>query len=333
MKFLVVNSKEQYAGKLNLFKEHCDAAGLTVDLWDAETKDGVLDHARASGYSALLHRNEHGRLFADGSYKWVKEAVATGIPVLSLDFGYLDHYKTFMFDYYRRQDLSSGIHDEWETLPDKVDWRVAPRYIRDFRANVLERVAKADNNRYAGKVGIWMQWNTDLIRPELGKLKQWEWVNLVCKKVADLGLEPIVKMGIVDHSEIYSQTVPKIDPWVTLVCDRESVHKSNKRAILDKQANWRMVAGCSYHIILCSSVSHVMALTDKPVIATGQSWFNALGVFQEPVEWKSPLVRPEVDLVARSKWINWWLKHQCEFKDSPKRLLEIYELAKLHFNS
>jgi hypothetical protein len=333
MKFLVVNSKEPYVGKLNILREQCSTSGLVLDLWDAEDKSGLLDYAVSKGYSALIHRNEHGRLFADGSLGWIKQSVNSGLPVLSLDFGYLDHYKTFMFDYYRKPDLSSGIHDEWANIPDKVDWRAAPKYVRQFRESILEKVARADNSKYAGKVGVWMQWNTNLLRPELGTLKQWKWVNLVCKKVFDLGLEPIVKMGIVDHSEIYRDTTPKIDPRISLVCDKQNVSKSNQRADFDGQANWKMVAGCSYHIILCSSVSHIMALTDKPVIATGQSWFNALGVFQEPVEWDSPLVKPEVNFSSRAKWINWWLKRQCQWGDSANKLIEVYELAKLHLNS
>jgi hypothetical protein len=236
-----------------------------------------------------------------------------------------------MFDYYRRPDLSSGIHDEWATLSDVVDWTAAPKSVQRFREGVLEKVKTADSKKYAGTVGVWMQWNTDLLRPELGRMKQWQWLNLVCRKLGDLGLYATVKMGLVDHTEVYRDTTPNVEPWIDLVCDRASVAKSNERAIYDKQANWRMVAGCDYHVILCSSVSHIMVLTDKPVIAMGQSWFNALGVFQEPVEWVSDLTKPVVDLSARAKWLNWWLRHQCAWEDSAKKLTEVYELAKLHF--
>ncbi len=332
MKLLIVNSKEQYTGKLAILREKCQAAGITMDLWDAEDKTGVVEHALTNGYSAMLHRNEHGRLFADGSYSWVREATQSGMPVLSADFGYLNHYKTFMFDYYRRFDLSSGIHEDWAQLPDTIEWSKAQRYMRKFRVDVFERIACADGSRYAGKVGVWMQWNTKLLRPELGQMQQWEWINLVCGKIAALGLEPVVKMSIVDHSEIYKQTVPKIEPWIRLVCDKPKVKASNDRALHDPKANWNMLAGCSYHVILCSSVSHLMVLTGRPVIATGQSWFNALNVFQEPVEWQSPLIRPTVNHAARAKWINWWMQRQSPWDEAPQRLVEVLELAKRHFS-
>lgn len=332
MKFLVVNSKENYAGKLKILTEECAKKKLALDLWDKDEKTGVVNYAKEAGYAAIIHRNEHGRLFADGSYSWVKESVTSGFPVISVDFGYLDHYKTFMFDYYRNPDLSSGIHDEWDKIPDKIEWKKTPRYIKNFRSEIFEKIAKADNSQYAGKVGVWMQWNANLLRPELGGLKQWEWINKVCQKIVDVGFEPIVKMNLVDHSEIYKQTIPYVAPWIKLICDKPKVAESNQRAWYDKNANWKMLAGCSYHIIMCSSVSHSMVLAQKPVIATGQSWFNALNVFAEPVEWNSPFVKPSINHSARNKWINWWLSRQCKFEDSAETLLRVFNLATKHFN-
>jgi len=331
MKFLFVNSKETYRGKIQKARDACAAGGVHADLWSEESKDGIVDYAISNGYSALIHRNEHGRLFADGSLPWAREAVGKGLPVLSMDFGYFDHYKTVAFDFYRR-DLSSGIHEQWAGLPTAVHWDKAPRYVRKFRAACLEKIARADGSAYAGKVGVWMQWNTNLLRPELeAPMQQWEWINRVCGKISVLGLDPVVKMGIVDHSEIYKRTVPKIEAGIKLVSDKAKIATSNPRAAYDPHANWRMLAGCSYHVILCSSVSHLMVLTDRPVIATGQSWFNALRVFDEYVEWNSPLVRPAVNHEARSKWVNWWLQKQAPWAEAPKRLLETLEAAKSYF--
>lgn len=337
MKFLIVNSKENYTSKLQKVREACAAGGVHVDLWDAESKEGIVDRARSEGYAALLHRNEHGKLFADGSFDWVREAVSKGLPVISTDFGYFDHYKTCSFDFYRRSDLSSGILDEWATLPDKVDWSAVPSYVRKHRASCLERIARADGSAYAGKVGIWMQWGTELLRKELRiedkAMEQWEWINRLCRKVADMGLQPVVKMNIVDHSDIYQRTVPKVDSWIPLVCDRPKIAGSNDRAHYDPEANWKLLAGCSYHIILCSSVSHLMVYADRPVIATGQSWFTSLGVFQEPVGWDTPLARPSVNHAARARWANWWIGCQGKWVDAPKRLLSCYEKARNHFSS
>ena len=60
-------------------------------------------------------------------------------------------------------------------------------------------------------------------------------------------------------------------------------------------------------------------LSNKPVIATGRSWFNGLNIFHEPKDWDnlSAMVNdPKVyrmgptQLIMRKKWINWWVKHQ-----------------------
>lgn len=333
MKILLVNSRQNYKGKVDLLRAACAAKGLPIDLWDAEDKTGCVDKALREGYDAMLHRNEHGRLFGDGSLGWIREAMARGMPVLSTDFGYLDHYKTCMFDFYR-EDLSSGIHEVWKDLPAEVDWKAAPRHVRKFRQRMLEKIALADGSRYVGKVCIWMQWTTDLLRPELcdgGKRAhpaQWAWINRIASKIAALGLEPVVKLALVDHSAIHAQTVPKIEPWIRLVCDRPAVARSNPRVQLDREANWRLLAGCSYHVLLCSSVSHLMVLAQRPVIATGASWFNALGVFQEPVEWHSPMVRPEVNHAARAKWVNWWLQTQAPWADAPDLLRAVFQRAR-----
>jgi hypothetical protein len=331
MKFLIINSREQYANKLEILKNTCNNAGIVVDLWSSEDTSNVVEYAISNNYSALIHRNEHGRLFADGSLQWVKESVNKDLPVLSVDFGYFDHYKTFMFDFYRKHDLSSSIHEMWSDLPEKVNWSKAPKYIRKYRSKVFDKIAQADGSLYFGKVGVWMQWNTNLLRPELGNWPQWKWINNVCSNIRDLGLSPVVKMNIVNHSEIYQHTVPNIESWIPLVCDNANVSASNKCAYFDKEANWRMIAGCSYHVILCSSVSHLMVLTNRPVIATGQSWFNALNIFQEYVDWNSPLIKPKVNNNTRSKWINWWLDRQCLMDDSPAKLLQVYEAASAYF--
>lgn len=341
MRILIVNSKQTYATKIAKLRENCAAKGLQLDLWEHEDKTSVVAHALTEGYDMLLHRNEHGRLFADrdvpnlqyGVFGWINEALAKGLPVLSTDFGYLDHYKTVSFDFYRH-DLSSGIHDLWASLPEEVNWRKAPRYIRDYRSSVLEKIALADGSSYAGKVCVWMQWGAVLLRPELQTqttlMPQYEWVNRVCAKIQSLGLEPVVKMGIVNHSDIHERTVPYIDRGIKLVTDKRGVAENNPRALLDPEANARLLAGCSYHVLLCSSVSHLMVLAQRPVIATGGSWFNRLGVFQEPTDWQPPFIRPKVDPIARAKWINWWLQNQCLWENAAETLLHVAAQAQAY---
>ena len=333
MKILLINQDgkkgEVYRGKVNVLLEHLGRGEFPIDLC-GDNSEEVVDRAIADGYTALMHRNEHGRLFADGSLKWIRKAISKGVPVLSFDFGYLDHYRTFMFDFYL-QDLSSSIRHDWDRLPSEMDWKAAPEYVRKYRAKVFERVATADGSEFHGCVGVWMQWNADLLRRELrieGRREQWEWVNQVCRKIRNLGFKPVVKLNIVNHSEVYNGTVPKIDPGTWLVSDKQKVVDSNHgRVAYDREVNWKMLAGCAYHVFMSSSVSHLMSLTGKPTIATGESWFNNLGIFEEPRGWMEPFTKPAPNKLTTSKWLNWWLQRQCEWKDSARVLTEVHGKA------
>lgn len=331
MKLLVLSSRESYQGKLNIFTEHCRLAGFTVDLID-ECPEEPVEFVTKNGYDAFVHRNEHGRLFADGSLKMIQELVKAKFPVLSLDFGYLVHYKTFMLDYYR-SDLSSSILNDWAEQPAKVDWNKAPEYVQEFRQEVFQKVARADNSKYSNRVAIWMQWNAKLLRPEVGQMQQASWVNKVAKELKQIGKDVVIKHNAVTHSELYEGTVPYINPDLPIICDREKLRERSPRMIFDKYANWNLIAGCDYHVILCSSVSHLMALTKKPVIAMGQSWFNSLGVFQEEPCWPTDWTRPKVNNGNRERWLNWWLGRQCLMEDVAKLVPAVVGKAKEYFNS
>ena len=338
MKILLINPKgkkgEVYRGKVDLLLEKLRKTSFPIDLHDEEISARDVDGLVSKGYTAFLHRNEHGRLFADGSLKWIRRAIELRFPVLSFDFGYLDHYNAFMFDYYL-EDLSSSIKQEWGTIPTKLNWDKAPKYIRKYRNKILEKVATTDGSEFHGCVGIWMQWNADLLRDSLfidGENRQWEWVNLVCRKVRDLGLKPVVKMNIVNHSEVYEGTVPKIDSSIPLFSERQKiVDHNNGRVKLDKEINWKMTSGCSYHVFMSSSVSHILALTDRSVIAMGESWFNDLCIFEEPNSWNTPLQKPIVNKDARTRWFNWWLSRQCEFDDSASVLSVVHDKASKYY--
>jgi len=334
MKILLINPSNKkgdvYRGKCQLLVDTLHKTDFPIDFHEGEVSPDDVDRFITDGYTALMHRNEHGRLFADSSLKWIRRALEKRLPVLSFDFGYIDHYNTFMFDFYL-EDLRSSIVIDWKSVSSEIKWDKSQKYAKKYRNKILEKVATNDGSEFHGCVGIWMQWNADLLRDELfidGRNNQWEWVNLVSKKIRDLGFKPVVKMNIVDHSEIYNETVPKIDPGIPLISERTKIVDSNKgRVYFDKEVNWKMTAGCAYHVFMSSSVSHILALTNKPVIAMGESWFNGLGIFEEPRSWSEPLIKPIVNMDARRKWLNWWLERQCQHVDSASVLSMVHDKA------
>lgn len=46
----------------------------------------------------------------------------------------------------------------------------------------------------------------------------------------------------------------------------------------------------------------------------GQSWFNALDVFKEPLSLTAELKKPRVNKAAQEKWMSWWLQRQRPFE-------------------
>lgn len=333
MKLLILSLKENYTGKLAIFAEACKKHKITVEVIEKLPED-IVSYVKENRFDAVIHRNEHGRLFADGALQAMYSLLKAKIPALSIDFGYFAHYKTFMLDFYVKTDdgLKSSIYNEWSAIPEKVVWSKAPGYIQEYRNEVFQRISRADNTKYSNQVAIWMQWNAKLLRPEIGTMSQVTWLNKVIKLVKDQGKVPVVKHNSVIHSELYEHTVPKIDKDVVVLCDREKLREKSPRLVFDKYANWNLVAGCDYHIAICSSVTNILSLAKKPVIAMGQSWFNALGVFEEPVNFPEKLVKPVVNNSKREKWMNWWLSRQAQFDDIPALLTTIVEKANLVYN-
>lgn len=333
MKILILSPKEIYKGKLKLFAESCKTFGYETVTLETIPED-VVAYVLKGKFDAVIHRNEHGRLFADKCLNAMYALVKAKIPALSLDLGYFSHYKSFMLDFYVEtpDGLRSSIYNDWNDLPERVDWKSAPAYIQDYRNEVFKNIARADNTKHAGKVAIWMQWTTDLLRPELGKMHQSTWVNQLIEKLKAQGKVPVLKHNPVIAKGLYDHTVPLISQDTTIFCDREKQVETCPRLVYDKHANWNLVAGCDYHIVLCSSVTNILCLAKKPVIAMGQSWFNALGIFEEPIVFPDRLQKPLIDNAKREKWMNWWLSRQAQFDDIPLLLKPLVEKAQRVYN-
>jgi len=71
-------------------------------------------------------------------------------------------------------------------------------------------------------------------------------------------------------------------------------------------------------VIITSTVSNEAVLRGLPVVSCGRAWHSGLGVFAEAKDWPDLAVTPQVDAVARGRWINWWIRRSC----SPERTAE-----------
>lgn len=344
MKGLFFNKADLYEGKI---RKIIDAANngkkLRLDCLnrDSSSPEKIKEFLTRKKYDFIIHRNEHGNLFKGENIKSISNiARESGVPFLSFDFGYFNHYKAYMFDFYV-DDLKSSIILDWENLSEEVNWSSAPAYIQDYRRNSIEETQKMvgasiQNISLSDTVVIWMQWNTDLLRNELfvdgKKTPQFDWLNRLCDKVRALGLNPIIKMGMVDHPEVSKQTVPFVEEKNIMITDKENVAQSNPRAIFDKDANHKLIANAKYHILLCSSVSNEIVLNEKPIIATGRSWFNGLDIFHEPKSWDEDFSAPQINFSARNKWINWWLSRQVKLQDTDQRIIDLVNQAKSYLS-
>lgn len=344
MRGLFFNKADLYESKIRKIIDNANRGNkLRLDCLnrDSSSPEKVKEFLDKGRYDFVIHRNEHGTLFKGENIRSIdKLAKQSGVPFLSFDFGYFSHFQSYMFDFYI-EDLKSSINLEWGDLSSKVNWSAAPQYIQDYRRLSIENTSKfigekINNVDLSKCVAIWMQWNTDLLRSEMfvnGKrLSQAEWLNKICDKVRALGFIPIIKMGMVDHYEIFKQTIPFVEESNILITDKENVQKSNPRAILDKDANHKLIANAKYHILLCSSASNEIVLNDKPIITTGRSWFNGLDIFHEPKSWEENFLEPNINSAARNKWCNWWISRQVKLQDTDQKIIDVYHLAKKHLN-
>lgn len=344
MRGLFFNKADLYEGKIRKIMDHANKGNkLRLDCLnkDSSSPEKIKEFLDRKRYDFIIHRNEHGVLFKGENVKSIARiAKDSNVPFLSFDFGYFNHYQSYMFDFYT-ENLNSSIVLDWDLLSDDVDWDKAPKYIKEYRNLSIEEVNKMKGEKIkdidlSNVVAIWMQWNTDLLRNEMfvnsKKIPQYEWLNKACEKVRSLGMIPIIKMGMVDHSEISVQTIPFVEDQNILVTNKENIAKSNPRAILDKDVNHKLIANAKYHIILCSSVSNEIVLNEKPVIATGRSWFNGLDIFHEPKSWEDSFDKPEINFAARNKWINWWLSRQVKLQDTDQKIIDIVNQAKQYIS-
>lgn len=301
------------------------------------TIDRTIEALRTKQFDVhcVARRDEHGKLWGRQE-EWMKMIAAChemGIKTLNYDFGYFDHYNTFMVDTYD-SNANSSIKLDWPNVSDELDWNQTPEYIQKYRNRFFKLLNRAKNekpilNLKSGEyVVIWPQYSMDLVRPEFreGLNKQTEvtdWVNKICDMVKKQGLTPVVKGG------------PAMEHWGRLnihqVKDAPVFTHTEKQlgelpsAMYQKDINYKLIAHAKYHVVSCSSVTNELVLADAPVIATGESWFTGLDIFNEPKSWDNLLDNPlYINHANRRKWTNWWLSRQVLKDDACNKFVEIY---------
>jgi hypothetical protein len=256
------------------------------------------------------------------------------------DFGYFDHYNNYMVDIYDKNG-KSGIVQDWPTVSETLDWSLAQEHVGEYRKDFLDRLEKAKKSApieglESGKyVVIWQQSTLKLLRPEFSDILTPEgtaievanWINKISKIILDNGLIPVVKAEPnIAHWRTLDVNKVKHCPVYVDLKSHLSLGPSAKR---EKDVNPRLIAHAKYHITCCSSVTNELVMANVPVITMGKSWFNGLGVFNEPNSWDDLLKNAtEVNQINRNKWINWWISRQSHVDKVTRKISDVYEKYK-----
>lgn len=335
LKCLIWNAvQEPYQGKIDVMLEQAKFhPNLILTQHPSKNLDDLISDVSGENfdYQIIMHRNEHGLLHL--TKKWlelIKLAQSKGVFIMSFDFGYFEHYKNFMFDFYR-SDGSSSIYNEWQNISEDLDWNKIQPSIQEARNAILRKnsVYKKQSPISGLKSGeyvvIWTQWTTDLIRHcfyENGEaIKIDKWTEFAAQKILEAGLTPVVKLSPVKSLNPFLEIQKKYKTFL----GRENHKVDLPDAIYEKDVNARLIAHAHSHIINCSSVSNELVLTNSKVTAMGRSWFDNLGIFYEPKTWGELMGYKRPSQANINKWINWWNGRQFLMEHSCQNLINFYD--------
>lgn len=284
---------------------------------------------------ALVRREEHGRLWSE-MHNWreiVEFCYSKNILPMSYDFGYFDHYQTYMVDVYNN-DGTSNITTDWNNLSDTVNWDEFPEYIKTYRNKFLKKINKykklkpisgLEEQKY---VVIWPQGFLHLLKPQFKNEKSTDetqvsdWINKLCEIVLDNGLIPVVKGNAGTWKRMKLENIK----YATVYASFLHQLKNFPTAKYEEDINHKLISHAKYHITACSSVTNEIILADAPVITMGKSWFTGLDIFNEPTSWDNLIDNPMyINQKNRNKWINWWITRQVPKEDVTCKFKEIYD--------
>ncbi len=297
-----------------------------------EFKD-LFNFLKTNNAYAVIHRNEHGVMWC--TKEWISltnKCIENGIPVLSFDFGYFNHYKSFMVDYYYKNCISS-IYYKWNLIEPTFKWDSMPDYIKTYKKKVLDKVNFYKNEtsplNLQNIVVIWGQWTTELIKYHFYEnekhINMDTWMLKLIDIIKDKGFTPVIKMSPVKSLKWYKEIQHRVPTFVGTKEHQQELPGT----IYEEDINYKLIAHAKYHIINCSSVSNELVLSDSKVIAMGRSWFDNLNVFYEPKNWDNILNYQQPSPENINKWLNWWRYSQCTMDDLPSKLIQLRESIKL----
>lgn len=256
-----------------------------------------------------LRWDEHMQLFVTPALREeVRWCYANSVVPVSIDFQYFGdrHWAGLMIDRYL-PDARSSIYDEFNLMPSVVNWKQASPKLVCWYERYQHDLAVAKPFLEKPYAVVWTQFNNALAREQFKTegSSMITWAQRCINAINDAGMTAVLKLSPVSRDKEIS--------WSgnVVTTDKMSDNKS-------------VIRGASYHIIACTSASNELVIADAAVHATGRSWFNKLGVFNEPVAWdelgKQP---PRIDSVNRARWTNWWLSRQCDMSDVAIRVRQV----------
>ncbi len=344
----VYNHHPLYQTKINTFIEQTPAASNvffeqlpnpilhTPSISGVNLVHEIIPHMQRMKPKAILHRNEHGLLHCTPGWNQVVEyCLSNDIVPLSFDFGYFDHYKHFMVDYYQHNCVSS-IYKEWvnNSLSTTVEWSKSLPSIQEHRQKVLLAIDDAKNESKIKQLRgqkyavIWTQWTTDLIRHcfyENNKpIQMHKWVTMLVERIRAAGLVPVIKTSPVKVIRPFE----KLQHEALCLVGKKTHVYDLPAAKFVRNANANLIAHAERHFICCSSVSNELVLADANVTSMGRSWFDNLGIFHEPKTWDEVMNYQQPNQNNINMWINWWLSRQCLKENIHEKVIEICNKAK-----
>ena len=298
------------------FTERLESSGWRVETM---TEDGRKPHLGVPNWckehgkpSAWVCWEEHGCLFVTKKTRALMAwSYREGIAPLCADFGYLDHYHTYLIDRYDRDGVGL-IGKQWDAMSGApIAWAALDPRIQRYRQKVLGvyETAKAQPPlREPGYVAVWTQFSPTLSRLKIGDKAQWpDWCREINRRLSEAGERAVFKSSPVEKNTAWP---PELD----LIPHDKQIDNLNAR----------LAVHAKYNLLVCSSITNEFVLAGLPVLATGRSWFAGRGIFTEAQSWEDiGTLAPTVDEAGRNRYLRWWLRNECYIEDVPKRFCSV----------